>query len=102
MYILMYDEIMKNYPLGNSDSSTNNNSDNIYLRHMRGGASNNEQVLKSRPTGSCPPVYMCTKEDFDKQKQKDKDKARGFAGTKKETAITIQAIMSQRRDEDKK
>jgi len=89
------DMLMRNEPFENNYSSEeyHDMKNNIKLKQTGG-----QVDIKSKATGSFPPIYLATKEDMEKEKEMDKN--RGFAKPNK-TAVSLKEIMEKRRDDKK-
>jgi hypothetical protein len=91
------DTILKNNQIGSFseyDSSDGDTYNSKIIKQKGGNPKNKEDEIKHVATGSFPPLYMVTKEEF----KEDDTKSRGFASKINKTAISIKDIMQERRE----
>lgn len=97
------DMLMTNNKLisDSSDRSDNEPHDfnSVVIKQSGGDPKNKSDVLKKVPTGSFPPLFLVTKEEKEKEEQ---NKARTFSAPSNMIALSIKAILQERRDETKK
>lgn len=89
--------IMKNNKTGSFseyDSSDGETYNSKMIKQKGGNPKNKEDTIKHVATGSFPPLYVVSKEEF----KEDENKNRGFSSKINKTAVSIKDIMQERRE----
>jgi hypothetical protein len=59
----------------------------------------NQDIIKSKPTGGFPPLYICSVEN---KKQQEDNKFRGFSKEDEKITVSLKDFLGERRTENVK